>query len=49
LVPADDATADIGTNGNLAGSLGLVLLSIFLSPLTTPISLHSVALMASGD
>ncbi len=36
-------------NGNLALSLGLVLASTFLSPLTTPIALHSVGLMASGD
>ncbi len=36
-------------NGNLALSLGLVLGSTFLSPLTTPIALHSVGLMTSGD
>jgi BASS family bile acid:Na+ symporter len=33
-------------NGNLALSLGLVLFSTFLSPLTTPLALHSVGLMA---
>jgi BASS family bile acid:Na+ symporter len=36
-------------NGNLALSLALVLFSTLLSPLTTPIALHSVGLMASGD
>jgi len=35
-------------NGDLALSLGLVLFSTFLSPLTTPVALHSVALMTSG-
>ncbi len=37
------------TNGDLALSLGLVLLSTFLSPLTTPVALHSVGLMARGE
>jgi BASS family bile acid:Na+ symporter len=36
-------------DGNLALSLGLVLSSTFLSPLTTPIALHSVGLMTTGD
>ncbi|MEO6811704.1 MAG: bile acid:sodium symporter, partial [Isosphaeraceae bacterium] len=36
-------------DGNLALSLGLVLLSTLLSPLTTPLGLHSVGLMATGD
>ncbi len=36
-------------NGNLALSLGLVLCSTFLSPLTTPIALHAVGLMTTGD
>jgi len=36
-------------NGNLALSLGLVLGSTFLSPLTTPLALRSVGLLASGD
>jgi BASS family bile acid:Na+ symporter len=36
-------------NGSMALSLGLVLLSTLLSPLTTPAALHSVGLMASGD
>jgi bile acid:Na+ symporter, BASS family len=36
-------------NGNLALSLGLVLLSTALSPLTTPLGLHSVGLMTTGD
>ncbi|QEL17803.1 bile acid:sodium symporter family protein [Limnoglobus roseus] len=36
-------------NGNLALSLGLVLGSTFLSPLTTPLALHSVGLMTTGD
>jgi len=36
-------------NGNLALSLGLVLGSTFLSPLTTPVVLHSVGLMTTGD
>src|SRR5262249_41688954 len=36
-------------NGNLALSLGLVLFSTFLSPLTTPLALHSVGFMATGD
>jgi BASS family bile acid:Na+ symporter len=36
-------------NGNMALSLGLVLLSTLLSPLTTPVALHSVGLMTTGD
>jgi hypothetical protein len=36
-------------NGNVALSLGLVLFSTFLSPLTTPLALHSVGFVASGD
>lgn len=36
-------------NGNLALSLGLVFCSTFLSPITTPIALHSVGLMTTGD
>jgi BASS family bile acid:Na+ symporter len=35
-------------NGDLALSLGLVLLSTLLSPLTTPLALHAVGWMASG-
>lgn len=37
------------SNGNMALSLGLVLLSTLLSPLTTPAALHSVGLMTTGD
>lgn len=36
-------------NGNLALSLGLVLGSTFLSPITTPLALHSVGAMTTGD
>ena len=36
-------------DGELALSLGMVLFSTLLSPLTTPIALHSVGLMATGD
>lgn len=36
-------------NGNLALSLGLVLGSTSLSPLTTPVALHAVGFMATGD
>jgi BASS family bile acid:Na+ symporter len=36
-------------DGELALSLGLVLSSTLLSPLTTPLALHSVGLMATGD
>jgi BASS family bile acid:Na+ symporter len=36
-------------DGNLALSLGLVLGSTLLSPLTTPLALHAVGLMARGD
>jgi BASS family bile acid:Na+ symporter len=36
-------------NGNLALSLGLVVLSTLLSPLTTPLALHSVGLLTTGD
>jgi BASS family bile acid:Na+ symporter len=36
-------------NGDLALSLGLVLLSTLLSPRTTPAALHALGLMASGD
>jgi bile acid:Na+ symporter, BASS family len=37
------------SNGDLALSLGLVLLSTLLSPVMTPISLHAVGLMAQGE
>jgi BASS family bile acid:Na+ symporter len=36
-------------NGRLSLSLGLVLLTTLLSPLTMPVSLHAVGQMASGD
>ncbi|PTQ83121.1 sodium/bile acid cotransporter family protein DUF4137 [Nitrosospira multiformis] len=36
-------------NGNLALSLGLVLLTMFLSPLLSPLVLHAVGFMATGD
>jgi bile acid:Na+ symporter, BASS family len=36
-------------NGNMALSLALVLGSTFLSPLTTPVALHAVGLMTTGD
>ena len=36
-------------DGELSLSLGMVLFSTLLSPLTTPIALHSVGLMATGD
>jgi BASS family bile acid:Na+ symporter len=36
-------------NGNLALSLGLVVGSTLLSPLTTPVALHAVGWMAEGD
>jgi BASS family bile acid:Na+ symporter len=36
-------------NGDLTLSLGLVLFSTLLSPLTTPVALHSVGLMTTGD
>jgi BASS family bile acid:Na+ symporter len=36
-------------NGNLTLSLGLVVFSTVLSPLTTPIALHLVGLLATGD
>jgi BASS family bile acid:Na+ symporter len=36
-------------NGNLALSLGLVVLSTLLSPLFTPVGLQSVSLMTTGD
>jgi BASS family bile acid:Na+ symporter len=36
-------------DGDLALSLGLVVFSTLLSPLTTPLSLHSVGLLATGD
>src|SRR6516225_10156298 len=36
-------------NGDLTLSLGLVLFSTLLSPLTTPFALHSVGLMTTGD
>ncbi|WP_347985957.1 bile acid:sodium symporter [Methylomonas sp. AM2-LC] len=36
-------------NGNLALSLGLVLLTTFLSPLLTPLILHAVGFVTTGD
>jgi bile acid:Na+ symporter, BASS family len=37
------------TGGNLVLSLGLVVLSTLLSPLTTPVTLRVVGLLATGD
>ncbi|MDX1919576.1 MAG: bile acid:sodium symporter [Candidatus Caenarcaniphilales bacterium] len=37
------------SNGNLALSLGLVVFSTILSPITTPLALHSFGLMTVGD
>jgi BASS family bile acid:Na+ symporter len=37
------------SNGDLALSLGLVLFSTVLSPLTTPVCLHAAGLMAQGE
>jgi BASS family bile acid:Na+ symporter len=37
------------TNGNLVVSIGLVVLSTLLSPLTTPATLRMVGLLATGD
>ncbi|HET6879906.1 MAG TPA: bile acid:sodium symporter [Pirellulales bacterium] len=36
-------------NGNMVLSLGLVVFSTLLSPLTTPVALHAVGLMTTGD
>ncbi|SIO59309.1 bile acid:Na+ symporter, BASS family [Singulisphaera sp. GP187] len=36
-------------DGDLALSLGLVLISTLVSPLTTPLSLHAAGLMTQGD
>lgn len=36
-------------NGNMALSVGLVLFSTLLSPITTPVALHAVGLMTTGD
>ena len=36
-------------DGDLTLSLGMVLFSTLLSPLTTPLALHSVGLMTTGD
>lgn len=36
-------------NGDMALSLGLVLGSTFLSPITTPIALHAVGFLTTGD
>ena len=36
-------------NGDMTLSLGLVLLSTFLSPITTPVVLNSVAMRKHGD
>lgn len=43
------ATWAQNANGNLSLSLGLVLLSTVLSPLTTPIVLHLFGFMTQGD
>lgn len=37
------------SNGDMALSLGLVLGSTFLSPITTPVGLHAVGFLATGD
>lgn len=37
------------SNGQMALSLGLVLVSTFLSPITTPVGLHAVGFLTTGD
>jgi BASS family bile acid:Na+ symporter len=37
------------SNGNLALSLGLILLTTLLSPIVTPMALHSVGFVTTGD
>lgn len=36
-------------DGDLGLSLGLILVSTLVSPITTPLALHSIGLMATGD
>jgi BASS family bile acid:Na+ symporter len=48
IAGSSTAWSQIG-NGNLTLSLGLVLFSTLLSPLTTPVVLRGVGLMAAGD
>jgi bile acid:Na+ symporter, BASS family len=48
-IAGSSATWTQNANGNLSLSLGLVLLSTVLSPLTTPVVLHIFGFMTSGD
>jgi BASS family bile acid:Na+ symporter len=49
LVAATATLWSQNANGNLALSLGLVLLSTLLTPLTTPMVFQAVGLLAGGD
>lgn len=50
-MPIDGASTAVAqnANGNLVVSLGLVLLTTLLSPLTTPLVLHAVGFLTIGD
>ena len=48
-VAGSSAAWSQNTDGSLALSLGLVLFSTLLSPLTTPLVLHAVSKITSGD
>jgi BASS family bile acid:Na+ symporter len=48
-IAASSAAWAQNANGNLALSLGLILGSIVLSPLTTPVVLHSVGFLTDGS
>jgi BASS family bile acid:Na+ symporter len=48
-IAGSSATWSQNSNGNLSLSLGLVLLSTILSPLTTPLVLHTFGFMTAGD
>jgi BASS family bile acid:Na+ symporter len=47
---AGSSTAwSLNANGSMVISLGLVLMTTFLSPVTTPLILHSASLITTGD
>ncbi len=48
-IPGSSTAWSQNSNGNLTLSLGLVVFSTILSPLTTPLALHSFGFMTTGD
>ncbi|BAW80274.1 sodium Bile acid symporter family protein [Candidatus Nitrosoglobus terrae] len=48
-IAGSSTTWSLNANGNVVTSLGLVLITTFLSPVTAPLLLHAVGLVTTGD